>query len=298
MTSPSHGQDRSEKERVLDWQKNVAKSTARRNASERHNPTRVSAKHMATPTAIISHTAPRTKQNTDINAQKVIGTILGAGAGAAVAYAMVRGEHGTRQEHETSRMVFPVKTIRETAIIVRPPLANFRSHHSQDTSDYDMDLPQSLHNHPRPRKQTLVSSARSRHKPTTMMPPPVQSGVEVHTGRTIVQTKNGTKILSCATDTRSSRRPSQGKPDRGPVAAVNTSLLQSRSSIETAGHGTILPNDSISQVSTNRPRSTHRSQHQHHYGSNNMAGTDRHRANATHSSKARLARSTNVYARH
>ena len=89
----------SEKDRVLAWTKDVAKSTAieappRTSQApqpevryEEHEPPRVTVNQIVTvPPVIVTRTTPEPRPKDEISTRAVIGTVLGATAGAVVAY--------------------------------------------------------------------------------------------------------------------------------------------------------------------------------------------------------------------
>ena len=80
--------------RVLNWQKEVAKSTAGSSVPSQVAPSRVAMENVASPTMVItqSTTTTETKPKSEMSTKALIGTLLGAAAGAAVAYAMTKGE--------------------------------------------------------------------------------------------------------------------------------------------------------------------------------------------------------------
>lgn len=287
MTAPSYVHNRSEEGRVLNWQKEVAKSTARRPSLERLSATRVIVNHITKPTVIVSHAPTRPKEETEINTRAIIGTILGASAGAAVAYAMVRGEQEDRLAQEGSRMEYSVKRVKESAVVVRPALADVQTYKSQHNSTYDMDDPQSYRSISRTRLPSLVSSARSEKQPQTAMLRSVPPHGGSHTGHTIIQTKNGTKVLSGTSHTRTSHTPPRSKTGKHPASAVNVPLPQSHSSTQITRHGSIVPDDSISQVSTNRPRDKARSSSDNPHGSSKSGSSHRRHAAYASGSTAR-----------
>lgn len=78
--------------RVLAWQKDVAKSTVGLGSEVTKNTARVIINNVTAPTLTVSRSTAQTKDEGDMSAKAIIGTLLGAAAGAAVAYAMTKGE--------------------------------------------------------------------------------------------------------------------------------------------------------------------------------------------------------------
>ena len=78
--------------RVLEWQKNVAKSTVGRGSEATKNTARIIINNVTAPAMVVSRSTAQIKDDGDMTAKQLIGTLLGAAAGAAVAYAMTKGE--------------------------------------------------------------------------------------------------------------------------------------------------------------------------------------------------------------
>ncbi|KAL9603694.1 MAG: hypothetical protein Q9219_001013 [cf. Caloplaca sp. 3 TL-2023] len=90
-----HSEPGSEASRVLSWQKKVAKSTVSQDAQSSRPESRVAVTNVLTPTIMVANQAPQAKSGDDKNSKALIGTLLGAAAGAAVAYAMSQGEESS-----------------------------------------------------------------------------------------------------------------------------------------------------------------------------------------------------------
>lgn len=80
-------QDRS----VLSWQKDVARSTIDTEPQAEKQTSRIVINNVSTPTTVITR-SPAQAEEGDMSAKALVGTLLGAAAGAAVAYAMAKGE--------------------------------------------------------------------------------------------------------------------------------------------------------------------------------------------------------------
>lgn len=238
MTLGSSVKSKTEEKRVLNWQKEVAKSNASRAPSDQPSTNRRIVNHITTPTFTVSRATPQPHHpEGEISTRGIIGTILGAGAGAVVAYAMAKGEHESHSAQNASRLTQRFKRVTETAIIMQPPLADARNYQPQ---------PRSRRSISSPRLDTLASSARSHREPQTEIIRSIQPFTQSHNGQTIIQTRNGTKILTGSANSRSSHTSSRSKRD--------IPLPESRASTLISRHDTIKPNESISQVSTKIPR--------------------------------------------
>ena len=84
--------DHHEGSRVLTWQKDVARSTSDNRSTVSRAPLQPVDNNVNSPEVIVSHESHTTKQNGDPNSKAVFGTLLGAAAGAAIAYIMTKGE--------------------------------------------------------------------------------------------------------------------------------------------------------------------------------------------------------------
>lgn len=89
---PVKAESVSDDKRVLAWQKDVAKSTVGLGSEVSKNAARIIIKNVTAPTVTVSRSTAQIKDDGDMSAKAVIGTLLGAAAGAAVAYAMTKGE--------------------------------------------------------------------------------------------------------------------------------------------------------------------------------------------------------------
>lgn len=94
--------------RVLNWQKDVAKSTVGGGSQAEKssvgcgsqagkNTARIIVNNVTAPAMVVSRSTAQIKDDADMSAKALIGTLLGAAAGAAVAYAMTKGEAGNLQ---------------------------------------------------------------------------------------------------------------------------------------------------------------------------------------------------------
>ncbi|MCJ1254004.1 hypothetical protein MMC24_001818 [Lignoscripta atroalba] len=94
--------DRPEGSRVLTWQKDVARSTANGRSSTGRTPSRTLVHNITMPTVVVSQAAAERTSNDDMSSKNLIGTLLGAAAGAAIAYAMTKGEAESTSRPETA----------------------------------------------------------------------------------------------------------------------------------------------------------------------------------------------------
>lgn len=83
--------------RVLRWQKEVARSAVGSDVKPEKSVARVVINNVTTPTAEVSYSLPEPKSGSEMSARALVGTLLGAAAGAAVAYAMTKGEEESQK---------------------------------------------------------------------------------------------------------------------------------------------------------------------------------------------------------
>ena len=263
MTGSGSVRSRLEESRVLNWQKDVARSTTGRAPKEQRNTTQMIVNHITTPNVVIANSTPYPKQDKDISTRAIIGTLIGVGAGAAVAYGMSNDQHENRQSQ--SYASYPSKG-HETAIIIRSPLVDVKNYQPQHTSIAGSNRSRSRYGIDGPRVETVVSSKHSSRRSASdhysSLPPVTES----HTGQTVVRTANGTRVLTGSMRSRSSHTSSSRRRESeyAPSAAY-VPLPKSRTSTLITKHDTVVPEDSISQVSTVRPQ--HRESSSHYEGS-------------------------------
>ncbi|KAL8788450.1 MAG: hypothetical protein Q9213_001673 [Squamulea squamosa] len=86
-----------EGDRVLSWQKEVAASTVSQAPPSTRASPRVTVTTITKPTIMVSDQTTQARAGSDMNSKTFIGTLLGAAAGAAVAYAMTKGDEGSNK---------------------------------------------------------------------------------------------------------------------------------------------------------------------------------------------------------
>ncbi|KAL8938523.1 MAG: hypothetical protein Q9216_003853 [Gyalolechia sp. 2 TL-2023] len=175
----------SEGSRVLSWQKAVAKSTVSQAPASTKQNSRVAVTNVMTPTIMVACPVSQAKASDDGGSKAIIGTLLGAAAGAAVAYAMTKGEESNNQA--SSSIAYRIV---ETA----------RTHLAPSTAASQSSYPQSSSScNPRKEPQAVESrrsqlsaghgagsyQASSSHKPTDRLtitaPPPPQASTLIDT---------------------------------------------------------------------------------------------------------------------
>ena len=82
---------------ISSWQKNVLKSTPGRSSNSQVIPAQIIVNNITNSNAVAPRAIPQTRRDGEISTKALFGTILGAAAGAAVAYAMTKGEEQTAE---------------------------------------------------------------------------------------------------------------------------------------------------------------------------------------------------------
>ena len=265
---------------VLGWQHGTPKSHIIETPAPPQGITKITINQSAGP-VVVSHVKSDLKDEERISTKAVIGTLLGASAGAAIAYAMVKSEdEKSLPASEKKQVIYrPIEAsgpyATENAVVVESP---FRGPivRRVDPSDTHRVIPD-------PRVSTVVSSAHTKREAQSEYirsahPNPAPSS---HTGRTIARTSN-TKVLAGPDPSRASfsssrqtHQQSLSKHDSRPASPtvytttksakdvpLPASRVSTSRSLQAAAEaegdtdhleGTIVPDDSISQVSTNVP---------------------------------------------
>jgi hypothetical protein len=91
---------------VISWQKDVARSTVSNPPLAKSASSRVYINNIAAPTMVISQPTPDPKPRSDLSTKAFIGTLLGAAAGAAVAYAMTKAEEESDRAAATRTVTY------------------------------------------------------------------------------------------------------------------------------------------------------------------------------------------------
>ncbi|MCJ1301974.1 hypothetical protein MMC08_004775 [Hypocenomyce scalaris] len=96
--------------RVLSWQKDVARSIAGGSQKQpgRQSTMRTVVNNVTTPTIVVSQPSLERKSSGEMSTKALIGTLLGAAAGAAVAYAMTKGEAQSSSRPDAAPMTTTV----------------------------------------------------------------------------------------------------------------------------------------------------------------------------------------------
>ena len=298
-------------------QETTSKGTMFENSANAPGVTRITIGQGATP-VIVSRAQPDIAEGDRISTKAVIGTLLGAGAGAAIAYAMAKSEDEPMTKTTPyNTYEVPTRSGHENAIVIetvpsRPEVFGHERVYVQQT-----DSPGVHRVISGPRARTIVSSTHSKgDRQPEVSRSILPASPSSRTGRTIAQT-SGIKVLAGPLPSKTSnsspsttkhsprREPSQSSHHsktstikvarQMPLPASKISTVRSKpfsssslSDIEDRGkldrwEGTIVPDDSISQVSTNIPEKyekppSRRSDHKAHRSSH-------HRRNSHHKSR-------------
>lgn len=119
-----------ENKSVLNWQKNVAKSTTSNSPLAKSASSRVIINNFAVSTIVAPQPVPESKPKSEMSTKAFIGTLLGAAAGAAVAYAMTKAEdesHETRAPRAITYQAIEAPNFQPTSSAISHPESNARS---------------------------------------------------------------------------------------------------------------------------------------------------------------------------
>ena len=285
-----------EDHRVLTWQRDVARSTASEASrlavqpmpAERV-PTQIVVNQIVQPAIVVTRVKPEEPKSTDeINTRAIVGTLLGATAGAVVAYAMTKGESQSYQQPPVQRKI-SYRTIEAPAAqILAPPDFMTRNACLADSKVVIRNIP--------------VESPHSRVH--TLPPPSERSRRSSHTvvrsadAGSVIQTNHGTKIsvggpqASRVSHTSSSSKTVR-QPEHGPQPPTVITVKSARDiplPASTISRGwedpgiddrSIHPHDSVSQVSTKRSGKSI-----HHHGGSRTGSEKGHRHRSEKGSNA------------
>ena len=115
---------------VLSWQKDVAKSTASNSPVAKSASSQVIINNFTVPNVIVSQPISESKPKSDMSTKALIGTLLGAAAGAAVAYAMTKAEdesHTTTAPRTTMYQAIEAPNFQTTSSATSHPGSYARS---------------------------------------------------------------------------------------------------------------------------------------------------------------------------
>ena len=296
----------SDAQRITRWQSDVLSNSERSSNRQPSLPKVVVNNITTTPAVEVHRTKPDTEAEAEISTKAIIGTILGAGAGAAVAYAMAKSEkekpQGTDQRHPSYRAIEAPHRITE---VIYEPAESMRSGPIQ-MIDHEAGDSSSRYGKANSRVKTIMSSKHCVEANLT------KGDYASSTGRTAARS-NGTRILTQGSDQISapsrqshastvkkvaSNRPetcSQSFSEKSakdialPPSRVSTKLTSLRDRSEEQDViqdlATVVPDDSISQVSTKRSSNHHHTSDRRHHRHHSKSGhTSKHSRKGSHGS--------------
>ena len=158
--------------RVLDWQKDVAESTAGRGSQAgkssggagsqaSRNTARIIVNNVTAPAMVVPRSTAQSKDDSDMSAKALIGTLLGAAAGAAVAYAMTKGEAESMKSPITQTITY--QTVDASEPHQARSTLNSRRSFPSASSAYVVCNPPRRFDYPQPSSVGTRHSALSRH---------------------------------------------------------------------------------------------------------------------------------------
>lgn len=359
-----------EEVRVVRWQHEGGRTSVVEAPVDSKGVTRITINSSTTP-VVVSRPKPEPERDDKISTRAIITTLLGASAGAAVAYAMAKSEENRNLAQEPRTIVYrtvenPDTNVTKTAVVVEPSAHYTSGSDHQGAGPLVIESPSVPRVITAPRVSTVASSNHSRRDIPQDETRSTHSANGSHTGNTIVQTQS-TKVLTgplpsvrssrtlppaaSGTSERVSRHEVSSSPPQQAASTHSRSLAvpSSHPSVHTVKttktareiplppstvksartardiplppstvaptvpidveendldylDGTIVPDDSISQVSTNdgrssrrtKPKSSHESRsHQsshHHRSRRNSHGSSSRTVKAPSGSKAESKR--------
>ena len=181
-TSPSNHS--SEASRVISWQKEVAKSTVSEVSQMNSPKSRVAVTNVMTPTIMVANPTTQAKSGEDTS-KTFIGTLLGAAAGAAAAYAMTKGDENSNKTAGSIayQVVEAAKShLAPSAPVPQPSYSPSIVSHVSQREAQALEYPRSRFS----AGQSAVSyQAPSSYKPTNRLtitaPPPPQASTLIET---------------------------------------------------------------------------------------------------------------------
>ena len=305
----------SEDQKIREWQKDVIRSIGDDNSTTTRNPpparstlppSRLEPSRpvvvnqiVTNPPVVVTRVrAPEPKPSEEISTQAVIGTVVGATAGAFIAYAMVKGNSESftplrAQERITYRTIeAPIEY--NSRPVTRIPIQNGRSIHGSLAHG---DSAIRTIGPPLPRAETLISKSEhsrdsasprmqsykvvSQNGPIIMVDNEQDSRSRASSGRHTIKPQNSIHATPSApvTEVRLARNvplPTRSQPSRyshatsASVQKATPPLVEPRQNPLPS----LAPSDSISQVSSRKSRDSGHSKHHHtsYHGGRSKSG--------------------------
>lgn len=301
-TNEKDGTRISGKDRVLAWTKDVADRTADEAPKvaaqapqsearhlEREPPRVVVNQIVTTPAVVVTRIRPESTSKDEISTKAIIGTLLGATAGAVVAYAMTKSTETPNVEQQ-KRVAY--RSI-EAPVTYELIQADNNSHvrecsQANSKSSYRTIAAPPL---PRPHINDLIpQSEHSHHSPRSIVRSPVEDVTSARNVAKISVADSGNSKSSHASSYGRTARQSDLMPITEVRSAKDIPLPHSRvTSLATeereetkTGKSSVSPKDNVSQVSTRRSGESGRSKK---YGGRNIGSGKDHEHGGSHRSR-------------
>ncbi len=270
----------SEEHRVLRWQKEVARSTVGSAARSEKGSARVVINNITTPTAVVSYSPPEPKSSSEMSAKAIVGTLLGAAAGAAVAYAMTKGEEESQNVSASRPALYQAiesarpslsRSITEPVRSSAPSIVSRNSH----TGPRKLEYPRSSVSHASQSVQSFTSSSNRRAGPLAIASPAMLSTLidtfmppsEVHPSRPQSLIRSHTDIIAQSSPGSRLSNVASQRSDLFPRISSAKTLTQANfgqsqpPSVVTevrAANGVPLPESRVTSVASSRAPSLQR----------------------------------------
>lgn len=302
---------RSDAQRISNWQRDVASSSVAHDQLQKssESPRIIVNNITSNPAVQVHRIKPEQNGDGEISTRAIIGTLLGASAGAAVAYAMAKSE--PEKPRESSQRQMNGQTIdgtqqHVTEIIYGSEKAIHLPLRPIQMIDREADEPSQMLD----LGSRIKTVSSSRH---SALATPPDEATSIRSGRTLAQT-NGTKILIGGPKGQTSFSKQQHPPTVEAVKRITSKPSSHSPTVRTAKDvplpasrvsnnlttstvkeksindlATVVPDDSISQVSTRRlsnhdHRHSHHHHHHHHHHTSKPSHTSKHARQSSHGS--------------
>ncbi|KAL9586095.1 MAG: hypothetical protein Q9212_001133 [Teloschistes hypoglaucus] len=250
LTRTAHSSDT---KRVLSWQKDVAGSTVIQSPQIKPSGPPVIVTNITKPTIMVSNPSNQTIGGGEMSSKSLIGTLLGAAAGAAVAYAMTKGDEGRNQP--LGKLAY--QAVEAARSQMAPTALGSQKSHPQSTTSYvlqgelqGLDYPRSqlsVANRSENSQSSTPARDSTKRLTITALPPPQASTlietfippseVPRYRRQSISRSQTDGALPSSRSSRVSSHATSQSKPSRVSSAAMTVTqadkVRSGRSSVVT-----------------------------------------------------------------
>ncbi|KAI4207944.1 MAG: hypothetical protein LQ346_000281 [Caloplaca aetnensis] len=181
----SRSEHGSEASHVLSWQKEVARSAVGQDAQPPRPECQTVVTNILKPTIMVANASTESNPGSDANSKAFIGTLLGAAAGAAVAYAMTKGEEGGKATAGN----IACQMVEAARSHLTPSVGGSQGSYPQSSVSHvsrrGLQTLEYTHSQPSASRSVASYQSSSSHKPTNRLtitaPPPPQVSTLINT---------------------------------------------------------------------------------------------------------------------